>query len=40
MAMAHTMRDFGVDLLQGYHFGHAMSPEDFERYLVGHFKAG
>ena len=38
IAMAHTMRDFGVDLLQGYHFGHAMSPEDFERYLLAHFE--
>ena len=38
LAMAHTMRDFGVDLLQGYHFGHAMSPQDFEAYLLAHFK--
>jgi EAL domain-containing protein (putative c-di-GMP-specific phosphodiesterase class I) len=35
---AGTLRYFGVDSLQGYHFGRPMNAEDFERYLIGNLR--
>lgn len=35
---AATLREFGVDKLQGYHFGKPMNAEAFERYLIGNFR--
>ena len=37
---AATLRAFGVDKLQGYHFGKPMNAEAFERYLLANFKKG
>jgi diguanylate cyclase (GGDEF)-like protein/PAS domain S-box-containing protein len=35
---AATLREFGVDKLQGFHFGKPMNAESFERYLLGNFR--
>lgn len=35
---AAVLSEFGVDLLQGYHFGKPMNAEAFERYLLANFK--
>jgi EAL domain-containing protein (putative c-di-GMP-specific phosphodiesterase class I) len=36
--IADTLREFGVDLLQGYHFGKPMPAAEFGHYLSTHFK--
>jgi diguanylate cyclase (GGDEF)-like protein/PAS domain S-box-containing protein len=35
---AAILRDLGVDLMQGYHFGRPMNEASFERYLLENFK--
>ena len=36
---AQTLRNFGVNKLQGYHFGRPMTAEGFERYLVDNLRS-
>jgi EAL domain-containing protein (putative c-di-GMP-specific phosphodiesterase class I) len=38
--IAASLKGFGVDLLQGYHFGKPMPLAEFEHYLATHYQGG